>query len=73
MSRASSTAAEATDAQVVAANEASIQAFHLAMLVGAGLLAIGSAVSFVGLRESHGRAPSQAPASIATATESSDG
>ncbi len=34
-----------------AANQASIDAFHLAMFVGAGLLVIGAAVSWYGLRD----------------------
>jgi EmrB/QacA subfamily drug resistance transporter len=49
-------AAGATADQVVASNMASIQAFHLAMLVCAVLLAIGAAVSWYGLRESVGAA-----------------
>jgi EmrB/QacA subfamily drug resistance transporter len=37
---------------VAAAREASTDAFHLAVLVGAALLAAGAAVNFVGLRDS---------------------
>ena len=43
---------DATQDQVAAAREASVQAFHQAMLVSAGLLGIGGAVSFFGLRGS---------------------
>jgi EmrB/QacA subfamily drug resistance transporter len=43
---------DATDNQLQAAREASVQAFHQAMLVSAALLAVGSAVSFFGLRGS---------------------
>ncbi len=41
----------ATPDQVAAATQASIDAFHLAMIVMAGLLAIGALVSWVGLRD----------------------
>jgi 4a-hydroxytetrahydrobiopterin dehydratase len=41
----------ATPDQVAAANQASVDAFHLAMFVGAGLFLIGSAVSWFGLRD----------------------
>lgn len=41
----------ATPEQVVAAARASVEAFHLAMFVAAGLVAIGSAVSWFGLSE----------------------
>ena len=61
--------ATATADQVVASNLASIEAFHLAMLVCAGLLVIGAAVSWYGLRERGGAAatadasaPAEAPA-----------
>jgi len=37
---------------VIAAREASTDAFHLAAVVGAALLAAGAVVNFVGLRES---------------------
>jgi hypothetical protein len=40
----------ATPEQADAARQASMEAFHLAMLVSAGLLVIGSAVSWFGLR-----------------------
>ena len=46
--------AGATAAQVAASNQASIDAFHLAMLVCAGLLVVGAAVSWFGLREGAG-------------------
>ncbi|MBA2300678.1 MAG: MFS transporter, partial [Chloroflexi bacterium] len=42
--------ASASPDQVAAAKHASIDAFHQSMLVGAGLLAIGAAVSWYGLR-----------------------
>jgi hypothetical protein len=44
---------DATDDQLAAAREASVEAFHQAMLVSAALLGIGGAVSFFGLRGSH--------------------
>ena len=47
-------AESATAEQVLAVARASIDAFHLAMLVGAGLLAIGAFVSLWGLRASAG-------------------
>jgi EmrB/QacA subfamily drug resistance transporter len=47
-------AAGATAAQTAASNQASMEAFHLAMLVCAGLLAIGAIVSWYGLREGAG-------------------
>ena len=43
---------DATEEQLAAAREASVQAFHQAMLVSAALLGIGGAVSFFGLRGS---------------------
>jgi predicted MFS family arabinose efflux permease len=49
-------AAGATADQVAASNLASIQAFHLAMIVCAVLLVIGAAVSWYGLRERAGEA-----------------
>jgi hypothetical protein len=56
-------AAGATAAQVAASNQASIDAFHLAMLVCATLLVIGALVSYVGLREKAGATvPGTAPA-----------
>ena len=51
----------ASAAQVAASNQASIEAFHLAMLVCAVLLAIGAVVSWFGLRELGG-APEPAAA-----------
>jgi hypothetical protein len=42
---------DATPAQVAAAARASIEAFHQAMAVAAVLMAIGSAISWFGLRE----------------------
>jgi EmrB/QacA subfamily drug resistance transporter len=44
-------AAGASEAQVAASNQASLDAFHLAMLICAVLLVVGSAVSWFGLRE----------------------
>jgi hypothetical protein len=41
----------ATAEQVMAANQASIDAFHLAMIVMAVLLAVGGLVSWYGLRD----------------------
>jgi EmrB/QacA subfamily drug resistance transporter len=52
-------AASATAAQVAAANEASITAFHQAMFAAAGLLLIGATVVWIGLRER--RAAAAAP------------
>ncbi len=46
---------EATAAHIEAAARASIDAFHQAMAVAAGLVAIGGAVSWVGLRETRAR------------------
>ena len=43
---------EATEAQLAAAKQASVDAFHQAMLVSALLLGVGGAVSFFGLRGS---------------------
>ena len=48
--------AGATPAQLAASNQASIEAFHLAMLVCAGLLFVGAFVSWYGLREGAGAA-----------------
>jgi EmrB/QacA subfamily drug resistance transporter len=58
-------AAGATAAQIAAANQASMDAFHLAMLACAVLLAMGAFVAWYGLREGAG-AP--APSSIEPAT-----
>ena len=41
----------ATPAEIDAAKRASVDAFHLAMFVAAGLFAVGSAVSWFGLRD----------------------
>ena len=51
--------------QVAAANAASMDAFHLAMLMCAGLLALGAVVSWFGLRER--RAARSIPATAAPA------
>jgi EmrB/QacA subfamily drug resistance transporter len=47
--------AGATPDQIAAAARASIEAFHQAMFVGSALVAIGAAVSFVGLRQRDAR------------------
>jgi len=49
-------AAGATATQVTASTQASIDAFHVAMLIGAGLLAIGALISWFGLRDEGGGA-----------------
>lgn len=49
--------AGATPEHLAAANQASIQAFHDAMRIAAGLLTIGAAVSCVGLRGTEQRPP----------------
>ena len=54
-------AAGATAAQTAASDQASIEAFHLAMLVCAGLLVVGALVSWFGLRE---RAPEPATETV---------
>ena len=46
--------AGATAAQIAASNQASMDAFHLAMLACAGLLAMGAFVAWYGLREGAG-------------------
>jgi hypothetical protein len=51
-----------TPEAVAAANAASMTAFHLAMVSCAGLLIVGSAVSWIGLRERTGSAPAVAEA-----------
>ena len=56
--------AGASPDQVVAVTRASIEAFHQAMFVAAGLVAIGAAVSWFGLGE---REPSTAPTESVTA------
>ncbi len=48
-------AAGATAAQIAAANEASIVAFHQAMFAAAGLLVVGATVVWFGLREARSR------------------
>ena len=48
---------EATDAQVDAARQASVDAFHQAMIVSAGLLVAGAVVSWFGLRDARAAAP----------------
>ena len=50
----------ATPDQVAAAARASIEAFHQAMFVGAGLVAIGAAVSWFGLRQQAGKTTDRA-------------
>ena len=61
-------AAGATPAQVAASNQASIESFHLAMLICAALLAVGAAVSFYGLREKSA-APAVAPAAASVVAD----
>jgi EmrB/QacA subfamily drug resistance transporter len=62
--------AGATPDHVAAAVRASVEAFHLAMIVAASLLAIGSAVSWIGLRErATGRSPEAAERSLDRPTE----
>lgn len=58
--------AGATAAELLAQRQASIDAFHVAALINAGLLAIGAAISFVGLRDH--AAPSTPLTSETTAT-----
>ena len=58
--------AGASPDQVVAAARASIEAFHLAMFVGAALVATGAAVSWFGLRETDARSsPAEADQTVA--------
>ena len=60
------------DAEVAAAKAASVDAFHLAALVSAGLMIAGSATSWIGLRPTTGRAAksgSGEPASDRVETE----
>jgi len=52
---------DADPALAAASKEASTDAFHLAVLVGAGLLAGGAAVNWVGLRASDDRRAKHAP------------
>ncbi len=51
---------EATPAGIEAAKRASIEAFHLAMFVAAGLFAVGSGVSWFGLRDDKAARPMEA-------------
>jgi hypothetical protein len=48
--------AAATPAQVAASNQASIEAFHLALIICAALLAMGAFISWYGLRDGTGAA-----------------
>ncbi len=63
-------AAGATAEQISAANEASMAAFHQAMLAGVGLLVTGSAVVWFGLRDKAG--PADARTTSATPATTSD-
>jgi len=62
-------AAGATAEQVIASNQASIQAFQLAMWVCAGLLIVGALVSWYGLREPRRATTVRTSVSPAGATE----
>jgi EmrB/QacA subfamily drug resistance transporter len=55
-------------AEVAAAREASTHSFHLAMVLGAGLLALGAAVNAVGIRNPEPATPEKAPAGPSRAT-----
>jgi EmrB/QacA subfamily drug resistance transporter len=57
----------ASPEQIAAATRASIEAFHQAMFVAAGLVSIGAAVSWFGLREHEPAARAAEPAEPATA------
>ncbi len=57
----------ATPGEIQAARQASIEAFHQAMLVAAGLLAVGAAVSWFGLREEASLRVTEADEARATA------
>jgi Flp pilus assembly pilin Flp len=59
-------AAGATPDQIAASNQASIDAFHLAMLICAALLVVGAGVSWYGLRE-RAMAPAMAGSAAAAA------
>jgi hypothetical protein len=60
--------AGASAEQIAAAQRASVEAFHQAMFVGAGLFVLGSAVSWFGLRdEKPARAADTADAPAAAA------
>ena len=56
--------AGATAAEMLAQRQASIDAFHVAALINAGLLVVGAAISFVGLRERATPAAPDAPRPI---------
>jgi EmrB/QacA subfamily drug resistance transporter len=51
--------AGATPAEMLAQRQASIDAFHVASVINAGLLVVGAAISFIGLREQASPAASQ--------------
>jgi EmrB/QacA subfamily drug resistance transporter len=53
---------EASPEEIAAATRASIEAFHQAMFVAAGLVSIGAAVSWFGLREREAAASAAEPA-----------
>jgi EmrB/QacA subfamily drug resistance transporter len=59
----------ATEAQLAAARQASIDAFHQAMFVSAALLAVASAIAFVGLRGTREAAAVRGTASTGEPTE----
>jgi hypothetical protein len=59
---------DANPALAAAAKEASTDAFHLAVLVGTGLLAGGAAVNWLGLRPSDDERVKRAPDAPGTAT-----
>ncbi len=50
--------AAATVVEIAAQRQASIDAFHVASLINAGLLVVGAATSFVGLRDAPSASPS---------------
>ena len=53
--------AGATAAEMLAQRQASIDAFHVAALINAGLLVVGAAISFIGLREQPKHATPDSP------------
>ena len=55
---------DADPALAAAAKEASTDAFHLAVLVGAALLVTGGAVNWVGLRPEHQARPASAESTV---------
>jgi len=61
--------ANATPQQIGATIQASLDAFHLAMVVGAGLLILGSVVSWFGLREHSAGKPVAAPRTAVPPTD----